>query len=277
MKMKGDGEKERNGIEKGTFLETSMDTQGLRRAVERDWAWCLVVLPPLLALRERDFSLARFERKLWEQFWLRLLGTRSMKYSAFHSLERRRWFRTFHFQSIFVFSWPFSFPHSPFSSLQLNASDDRGIDVVREQIKSFASTKNVFRLVQRKSVFQSHALFFGPLDFLTWTYQPSSSDIFNWMGFNSNPGGFKLIVLDEADAMTQAAQGALRRGEFGCFLLIFDPLLPLFSRSSAPKDLVHSYFASLDFTLIYFLLNQSYSLFFLSLPPLLLSLPLFKT
>lgn len=54
---------------------------------------------------------------------------------------------------------------------QLNASDERGIDVVREQVKSFASTKNVF----------------------------------------SNQGGFKLIVLDEADAMTTAAQGALRR------------------------------------------------------------------
>lgn len=45
--------------------------------------------------------------------------------------------------------------------------------MVREQIKSFASTKNVF----------------------------------------SNSGGFKLIILDEADAMTTAAQGALRRGE----------------------------------------------------------------
>ncbi|PWN97033.1 putative RFC3-DNA replication factor C, 40 kDa subunit [Tilletiopsis washingtonensis] len=55
--------------------------------------------------------------------------------------------------------------------LELNASDDRGIEVVREQIKSFASTKNVF----------------------------------------SNSGGFKLIVLDEADAMTTAAQSALRR------------------------------------------------------------------
>lgn len=56
--------------------------------------------------------------------------------------------------------------------LELNASDDRGIDVVRGQIKSFASTRNVF----------------------------------------SGAQSFKLIILDEADAMTQAAQGALRRG-----------------------------------------------------------------
>ncbi|KXS09590.1 P-loop containing nucleoside triphosphate hydrolase protein [Gonapodya prolifera JEL478] len=53
--------------------------------------------------------------------------------------------------------------------LELNASDDRGIDVVREQIKSFASTRAVFST------------------------------------------GFKMIILDEADAMTQAAQAALRR------------------------------------------------------------------
>ncbi|KAJ3108799.1 hypothetical protein HK100_003387 [Physocladia obscura] len=53
--------------------------------------------------------------------------------------------------------------------LELNASDDRGIDVVREQIKNFASTKKIFS------------------------------------------SGFKLIILDEADAMTQVAQNALRR------------------------------------------------------------------
>lgn len=52
---------------------------------------------------------------------------------------------------------------------QLNASDDRGIAVVREQIKNFASTKKLFS------------------------------------------SGFKLIILDEADAMTNIAQSALRR------------------------------------------------------------------
>jgi replication factor C subunit 3/5 len=53
--------------------------------------------------------------------------------------------------------------------LELNASDDRKLDVVREQIKNFASTRTIF-----------------------------SSQ-------------FKLVILDEADAMTQAAQMALRR------------------------------------------------------------------
>lgn len=65
--------------------------------------------------------------------------------------------------------------------LELNASDDRGIDVVREQIKTFASTKQIFS-----------------------------------MGATSRNGagalaGYKLIILDEADAMTNTAQMALRR------------------------------------------------------------------
>lgn len=53
--------------------------------------------------------------------------------------------------------------------MQLNASDDRGIDVVREQIKNFAGTRKLFS------------------------------------------SGVKLVVLDEADAMTSDAQFALRR------------------------------------------------------------------
>ncbi|KAI0792023.1 P-loop containing nucleoside triphosphate hydrolase protein [Abortiporus biennis] len=54
-------------------------------------------------------------------------------------------------------------------AVRLNASDDRGIDVVREQIKNFAETRTLFSK------------------------------------------GFKLIILDEADMMTTAAQAALRR------------------------------------------------------------------
>ncbi|KAK2506970.1 hypothetical protein MC885_012784 [Smutsia gigantea] len=53
--------------------------------------------------------------------------------------------------------------------LELNASDDRGIDIVRGPILSFASTRTIFKR------------------------------------------GFKLVILDEADAMTQDAQNALRR------------------------------------------------------------------
>jgi replication factor C subunit 3/5 len=67
--------------------------------------------------------------------------------------------------------------------LELNASDDRGIDVVREQIKTFASTKQIFQMT-------------------------------GGAGGGAASGsiaGFKLIILDEADAMTNTAQMALRR------------------------------------------------------------------
>ena len=68
--------------------------------------------------------------------------------------------------------------------LELNASDDRGIEVVREQIKTFASTKQIFS---------------------------SSTQQTNGTGGSFGLGAFKLIILDEADAMTSAAQMALRR------------------------------------------------------------------
>merc|ERR1719262_74163 len=59
-------------------------------------------------------------------------------------------------------------------TLELNASDARGIDVVREQIKTFVSVKQLFNS-------------------------------------GSTEGQPKLVILDEADNMTQAAQFALRR------------------------------------------------------------------
>ena len=58
--------------------------------------------------------------------------------------------------------------------LELNASDDRGIGIVRGDILNFAEARSVFN----KS--------------------------------------FKLIILDEADAMTNDAQNALRRSECTC-------------------------------------------------------------
>lgn len=64
--------------------------------------------------------------------------------------------------------------------LELNASDDRGIDVVREQIKTFSSTKQIFSAAPKP-------------------------------GDGSTLATFKLIILDEADAMTATAQMALRR------------------------------------------------------------------
>jgi len=54
--------------------------------------------------------------------------------------------------------------------LELNASDERGIDVVRDRIKRFAATK-----------------------------------------ITLPPGKHKIIILDEADSMTEGAQQALRR------------------------------------------------------------------
>lgn len=61
-------------------------------------------------------------------------------------------------------------------TLELNASDDRGINIVRNEVQDFASTRTMM----------------------------------------SN--SFKLVILDECDAMTKDAQMALRRGAY--FIII---------------------------------------------------------
>ena len=63
--------------------------------------------------------------------------------------------------------------------LEMNASDDRGIDIVRHQIKEFASTGTLF-----------------------------ANKATTAAGVNSS---LKLVVLDEADQMSGEAQAALRR------------------------------------------------------------------
>lgn len=65
--------------------------------------------------------------------------------------------------------------------LELNASDDRGIGIVRGQVLTFASTRTIFKK------------------------------------------GYKLIILDEADAMTRDAQNALRRSKhvhIHCYMVV---------------------------------------------------------
>jgi replication factor C subunit 2/4 len=86
----------------------------------------------------------------------------------------------------------------------LNASDERGISVVREKIKQFASL-SVGSGVPKGQ--QSAASFFQSKD-------KSNKDAMEVDGEGEenypNPP-FKIIILDEADTVTTDAQAALRR------------------------------------------------------------------
>lgn len=65
----------------------------------------------------------------------------------------------------------------PFMTMELNASDERGIEVVRTRIKQFVVSDNVF---------------FGEAP-------------------EERKGVFKMVILDETDALTQDAQAILRK------------------------------------------------------------------
>ena len=78
--------------------------------------------------------------------------------------------------------------------LELNASDERGISVVREKIKTFA------RETPRHAGISSH------VSLLHCNLSADNSD-----GKEYPCPPYKLIILDEADSMTQDAQSALRR------------------------------------------------------------------
>ena len=90
--------------------------------------------------------------------------------------------------------------------LELNASDERGINVVRQQIQDFAGARSLsFGYALSRATFFS----FGRESF---RLDIQSSNFAFYLNFYRARPSVKLVLLDEADAMTKDAQFALRRG-----------------------------------------------------------------
>lgn len=84
--------------------------------------------------------------------------------------------------------------------LELNASDERGISVVRDKIKHFASLS-----VGSGNVVASKKSFFGKAS----AKEEEEKQEENTTDYPNPP--YKIIILDEADTVTPDAQAALRR------------------------------------------------------------------
>lgn len=93
------------------------------------------------------------------------------------------------------------------SVLEMNASDDRGIDVVRNQVREFASTSSIFSMMGPASSTSSSVVGAAASGTASSGAGASSSGA----GGGKTAVGFKLVVLDEADQMSHDAQAALRR------------------------------------------------------------------
>jgi len=85
--------------------------------------------------------------------------------------------------------------------LELNASDERGISVVRNKIKHFASLTVA---KGNSNVSSTKSFFLKKKD--AGSDEMETDDMENY----PNPP-FKIIILDEADTVTPDAQAALRR------------------------------------------------------------------
>ena len=108
-------------------------------------------------------------------------------------------------------------------TLELNASDDRGIGVVRQQVQDFASTQTLFRCAVSETLTANRVSVKYVMLVLTVQTILLLSGVLCQCGHRWQAGDdegqyaacsnkFKLIILDECDAMTRDAQFALRRG-----------------------------------------------------------------